>query len=256
MHNLFRIAVAVILLHSCNPGNTNTTTNATDSTSTVANDNDTTGWVSLFEGKSMDKWHTYGKSTLDAGWTIQDDALFLDTAATARDARGNRIGNNIITNEDFGNFDLKLDWKISEKGNSGIIFYVKEDAALYPENYNTGMEMQVLDNGTPTRPGHPDGKLYTHRAGDLYDLLASKDAVNPLGEWNHAEIISDNGKLDFYLNGEHTLSATMWDDNWSKMIAISKFKDMKNFGTFKEGKISLQDHGNIVWFKNIRIKRL
>jgi hypothetical protein len=204
----------------------------------------------------MEQWHTYGKPSLDPGWTIQDSALFLDTAATQRNAAGNRIGNNIVTNDEYGNFDLKLDWKISEKGNSGIIFYVKEDTALYPENYNSGMEMQVLDNGTPTRLGHTDAKIYTHRAGDLYDLLASKDAVNPLGEWNHVEIISKDGKLDFYMNGEHTLSTTLWDDNWRDMIAISKFKDMKNFGTFKQGKISLQDHGNAVWYKNIKIKKL
>ena len=256
MNKIIIVAIAVAMLQSCNPNNTHTTTSATDSTSARSNDSDTTGWISLFDGKSMDQWHTYGKTTLDAGWTIQDGVLFLDTAATARNAQGNRIGNNIITNEDFGNFDLKLDWKISEKGNSGIIFYVKEDTALFHENYNSGMEMQVLDNGTPTRLGHPDGKLYSHRAGDLYDLLASKDAVKPLGEWNHAEIVSDNGKLDFYLNGEHTLSTTLWDDNWKQMIAISKFKDMKDFGTFKQGKISLQDHGNTVWFKNIKIKKL
>ena len=118
------------------------------------------------------------------------------------------------------------------------------------------MEMQVLDNGTPTHLGHPDGKLYTHRAGDLYDLLASKEVAKPQGEWNHVEIKSVNGKLDFYMNGVHTLSTKLWDENWKQMIAISKFKDMPGFGTFKKGKISLQDHGEDVWFRNIRIKRL
>src|SRR5205085_4078752 len=153
------------------------------------------------------------------------------------------------------NYDLKLEWKISEKGNSGIIFYVHDDPQ-FKDTYNTGMEMQVLDNGTPTRPGHPDGKIYTHRAGDLYDLLASKEAVKPVGEWNEIEIVANKGKLDFYMNGQHSLSTTMWDENWKKMISISKFKNMPNFGTFKSGKIALQDHGDAVWFRNVKIRKL
>jgi hypothetical protein len=80
--------------------------------------------------------------------------------------------------------------------------------------------------------------------------------MNPLGEWNHVEIKSVNGKLDFYMNGKHSLSINLWDENWNNMISISKLKDMPGFGTFKKGKISLQEHGNQVWYKNIRIKRL
>jgi hypothetical protein len=212
------------------------------------------GWKLLFDGKTTDGWHSYGKQTATKAWSVKDGAFYLD--AEALKSLGNGAGGDLVTNEEYENFDLKLDWKIGVKGNSGVIFYIHEDAVKYPDTYETGMEMQVLDNGTPIKLGHADAKLYTHRAGDLYDLLASKEADHPQGEWNRAEIISKNGKLDFYLNGVHTLSTTMWNDYWRQMIAISKFKGMPNFGTFKKGKISLQEHGEDVWFKNIRIKRL
>ncbi|MEI9946521.1 MAG: DUF1080 domain-containing protein [Chitinophagaceae bacterium] len=147
---------------------------------------------------------------------------------------------------------MKLEWKISEAGNSGIIFNIIEDTAKYKHTYDTGPEMQVVDNEK-----HPDGKIIKHQAGDLYDLLAcSKKVAKPVGEWNQVEIRSLNGKLDFYLNGENVVSTTMWDDNWEKLIADSKFKDWKGFGSFKKGKIALQDHGNAVWYRNIQVKKL
>jgi hypothetical protein len=225
--------------------------NATDNTLTQKEKSD--GWKLLFDGTTTNGWHSYGKQTSGKIWSVKDGAFYLDAEA-AKSLNGEN--GDLVTNDEYENFDLKLDWKIGPKGNSGIIFYIQEDTSKYHNTYETGMEMQILDNGTPTRLGHPDGKLYTHRAGDLYDLLASKEAVNPQGEWNHVEIKCVNGKLDFYMNGQHTLSITLWNDNWTKMISISKFKSMPGFGTFKKGKISLQDHGEDVWFKNIRIKRL
>ncbi|MDP4282870.1 MAG: DUF1080 domain-containing protein [Bacteroidota bacterium] len=212
------------------------------------------GWKLLFDGKTTNGWHTYGKETAGKAWSVKDGAFYLDAEAQKNLDRSER--GDLVTNEEYGNFDLKLDWKIGLKGNSGIIFYIKEDPEKYRNTYNTGMEMQVLDNGTPIRLGNPDARPYTHRAGDLYDLLASKEADKPQGEWNHVEIHSLNGKLDFYMNGVHTLSTTLWNDYWREMIAISKFKNMPDFGTFKKGKISLQDHNEDVWYKNIRIKRL
>lgn len=214
---------------------------------------DDKGWISLFDGKTTAGWHTYGKTTIGKAWKIQDNALYLD-AASKKDWQ-TAEGGDIISDEEFDNFHLKLDWKISPKGNSGVIFFINEDPK-YQYPWQTGPEMQVLDNGSPTERGHDDAKLYTHRAGDLYDLLAGKEAAKPAGEWNTAEIVANKGKLDFYLNGQHTLSTTMWDDNWKKMVAISKFKAMPGFGAFQKGRIGLQDHGNDVWFRNIKIKRL
>lgn len=208
------------------------------------------GWQLLFNGKNTDGWHNYGKQNVGPEWKVSDGAIFMDSSTP------NKEGGDLVTDNEYGNFDLQLDWKISDKGNSGILFYINEDPAKYEETYFTGPEMQVLDNGTSTRLGQPDGKIYTHRAGDLYDLLASREAVKPLGEWNHVEIKSLNGKLDFYMNGVHTLSTHMWDENWRKMIAISKFKNMPGFGIFKKGKIALQDHGDDVWFRNIKIRKI
>lgn len=210
------------------------------------------GWKLLFDGKTTKGWHGYGKDSVNADWKITNGLLELDPNKSIKDRRGN----DMVTNEEFSNFDLKLDWKAGPKSNSGVLFYIHEDAEKYSETYNTGLEMQILDNGTTTKPGHPDGRLYTHRAGDLYDLIASKEVVHPQGEWNHVEIICKNGKLDFYMNGVHTLSTTLWNEYWKQMLSISKFKDMPAFGTFKKGKISLQDHGEEVAFKNIKIKRL
>lgn len=200
------------------------------------------GWKLLFDGKTTTGWHAFNKTAVGASWKVDDGALCLDTT---------KAGGNLVTKKPYSNFDFKYEWKISKNGNSGVMFYVQE-GAKYDEPYVTGPEMQVLDND-----GHPDGKITKHRAGDLYDLIkCSKETVKPTGEWNQAEIICNNGKLSFLLNGENVVSTTMWDDNWKQMVAASKFKDMPDFAKFKTGKIALQDHGNAVCFRNLKIKEL
>jgi len=207
------------------------------------------GWISLFDGVSTNGWHSYGKSSVGQAWKVEDGMIHLDAAA--KKTYQTDGGGDMVTNNEFGNFDLKLEWKISKNGNSGIIFYVHEDSS-YKESWNTGMEMQVLDND-----GHPDGKIHKHRAGDLYDLIpCTIETVRPVGEWNQVEMISNKGKLELKLNGTTVVSTTLWDDNWKQLIAGSKFKNMPGFGTYTKGKIALQDHGNDVWFKNIMIKKL
>jgi hypothetical protein len=208
------------------------------------------GWKLLFDGKTTNGWHSYGYSTVANAWNIDDGSLHLDVAD-----RKNWPANeskDILTNEEYDNFHLKVDWKLAKKGNSGIIVYVHEDKAKYRNTYETGPEMQVLDNA-----GHADAKIPKHRAGDLYDLISSSsEPVKPAEEWNHAEIMCKDGKLQFFLNGVSIVTTTMWNDSWEKMIAGSKFKSMPGFGTFKKGKIALQEHGEEVWFKNIKIRKL
>lgn len=243
---------AAFIFVGCGSSKNAASTNAPINQLTNKEKND--GWLLLFDGKSTDGWHSYGKQTVGKVWTVKDGAISFNKAEEKNLTKDD--AGDLVTNDEFDNFHLKLDWKIGPKGNSGVIFYIHEDPSKYPATYNTGLEMQILDNGTPTKLGHSDAKIFTHRAGDLYDLVPSKEMANPQGEWNHIEIKSLNGKLDFYMNGEHTLSTTLWDDNWKQMVAISKFKTMPGFGTFQKGKISLQDHGEDVWFRNIKIKKL
>ncbi len=229
------VILAAVLISGC--GTNKSTMNGSESG----------GWQKLFDGKSIEGWHTYGKTTAGSDWKVQDGAIYLDAPNKTAGQ-----GGDLVTNAEFDNYHLKLEWKISKNGNSGIIFNVHEDPAKYPATYNTGPEMQVLDND-----GHTDGKIFKHRAGDLYDLIASStEPVKPVGQWNKVEIISNNGKLDFILNGEKIVSTAMWDDNWKQMVAGSKFKTMPGFGIYKTGKIALQDHGNEVWYRNIVIKKL
>jgi|JI10StandDraft_1071094.scaffolds.fasta_scaffold32159_5 hypothetical protein len=208
------------------------------------------GWVSLFDGKTLTGWHNYGKTTVGEAWKIADGTLYLDT--TKKAGWQTAQGGDIVSAEEYENFDLKLEWKIAPGGNSGIIFYVHEDTSKYKYVWQTGPEMQVLDNDL-----HSDGKIPKHRAGDLYDLISCKtETVKKPGEWNEAEIISKDGKLDFFLNGTNVVSTTLWDDSWKSLVAGSKFKEWPDFGTYKKGHIALQDHGNTVWYRNIKIKRL
>jgi|SRR5450432_744128 Domain of Unknown Function (DUF1080) len=202
------------------------------------------GWVSLFDGRTTNGWHSYGMGQVDPLWSVQDGVLHLKEST--RKEHG-----DLLSNEIYGDFDLKLEWKISPGGNSGILFYVQDDKAKYKETYWTGPEMQILDNN-----GHPDGKIPKHHAGDLYDLVAcSRETVKPVGEWNRAEVYSRGGKLNLYLNGVNVVSTTLWDDQWRTMIAGSKFRQWPDFGTFHNGHIDLQDHGFEAWFRNIKIRK-
>jgi len=244
MQKLLTAALVSALLFSCNISKQASDTNK------LTSEERKQGWQLLFNGKTTKGWHRYGGSAIDSVWKVKDGSLCLDTLVKKQlNIRGDW---DIVTDEEYDNFDLQLEWMISKNGNSGIIFYIQEDKSKHNWPWETGMEMQVLDNN-----GHPDAKFPKHHAGDLYDLIAcSKETVKPYGQWNLSEVKCLNGKLDIYLNGENVVSTTLWDDNWRKLVAGSKFRNMEGFGTYKKGRIGLQDHGNEVCFRNIRIRKL
>lgn len=255
-HLLFTV-LAGGLLASCNnsSGDKKTTTDtttmkATDPALTLTDAEKSEGWQLLFDGQSTAGWHQYGGGAVGSAWKVADGNLYLDTSSK----KDGKIegGGDIVTDEEFENFHLKLEWKIAPAGNSGIMFYVHEDTAQFKKPYETGPEMQVLDNAA-----HPDAKIIKHRAGDLYDLIScSKETVKPASEWNQAEIKCVNGKLEFFLNGENVVNTQLWDEAWVKMVAGSKFKQWPAFGTFKKGRICLQDHDNMVWYRNVKLRKL
>jgi hypothetical protein len=204
------------------------------------------GWTLLFDGKSTSGWRKFNSDKIPAAWKVGDGALYFDSSVKDREQRG-----DIITEKEYENFELSLEWKIDSCGNSGVMFNVVEDPK-YRTVWLTGPEMQVLDNDC-----HPDAKIEKHRAGDLYDLIKSnKETVKPVGEWNVAKIISNKGKYEFWLNGNKAVEFTMHTTEWDTMVANSKFKTMPDFGKATKGHISLQDHGDRVWFRNIKIREL
>ena len=202
------------------------------------------GWKLLFDGTSTKGWKVFNGKSDGTAWKVADGNLYLD--ASTKEGRG-----DLITAGEYENYEFSYDWKIAANGNSGLLFNVVEDPK-YSAVYVTGPEMQVLDNN-----GHPDAKIHKHRAGDLYDLVAcSEETVKPAGEWNEARIISNKGKYEFWLNGKKLVTFTMHDAAWDAMVAASKFKSMPDFGKATKGHFALQDHGDQVWFRNIKIKEL
>lgn len=232
---------------SATPGSDSTSLNSVATPALAGSDS---GWISLTDGKSLNDWHTYGKKSAGAAWNIDSGAIHLQPGA--KNGYQTAGGGDLVSNDTYGNFDLLLEWKIQHKANSGIMIFVQEDTSKYKETWNTGPEIQVCD-----RDSNEDAHSFKHEAGDLYDLIASTrmSAAAPL-EWNQVEIISNRDSLNVYLNGVHTLSTPLWDEQWRKLIQGSKFKTMPGFGIFHSGHIALQDHGEEVWYRHIRVKKL
>ncbi|MEK6781504.1 MAG: DUF1080 domain-containing protein [Bacteroidota bacterium] len=206
------------------------------------------GWKLLFDGTTTKGWRNFNSDKIGAAWKVNDGTLYLDASNKKDWQTGD--GGDIITEGIYENYELSIEWKIQACGNSGIIFNVQEGSYKYV--WHTGPEFQVLDNAC-----HPDAKIIKHRAGDLYDLISCKvETVKPAGEWNEAVIKANKGNYSFWLNGAEVTSVNMNSPEWKTLIAGSKFKDMSDFGKVMKGHISLQDHGDQVWYRSIKIKEL
>lgn len=248
MKNLIVISISVLALifSSCaEQGGVNTLTK----------EEKADGWQLLYDGESTDGWRGYNKDHFPTGWIIAEDGSLM-CKGSGRGEAGAVEGGDIIYDKPFSNFHLKLEWKISEGGNSGI-FYLGQESPDLETIWRSAPEMQVLDNER-----HPDsflGKDGNRKAGSLYDLIpAVPQNAKPAGEWNSAEVISYKGTIVHKMNGETVLEYHLWTPEWNELVAGSKFPSLNPdwANVASEGYIGVQDHGDDVWYRNIKIKEL
>ena len=223
---------AALCAAACQTPESNTDASADADTETADS------WVNL----TADHWRGYRQDSLPSAWAVMDDGTLQFT--------GEGEGGDIVTREQYDNFELELEWKISEGGNSGIMFRVSED---HDFPWRTGPEFQVLDDDN-----HPDAQEGQDRlAGANYDMHApSERVIKPVGEWNSVRIVVNRAQVEHWMNGVQIVSYELWSDDWKARIAESKWIDMPNYGMEQSGHICLQDHGDLVWYRNVRVRSL
>lgn len=196
-------------------------------------------WEVLFDGSSLDHFRGYRQEAIGQGWKIDDGTLMFDGTG----------GGDLLTRDTFADFELSFDWKVSEGGNSGVMYRVSlGDNAPY----FSGPEYQILDDAR-----HADGRKKQTSAAALYALYAPENKqLKPVGQWNSARIVLRGTQVEHWLNGEKVVDVDMKSDDWKKRVANSKFNNWDKFGKNRRGHIAFQDHGDPVWYRNIKIRRL
>lgn len=241
---LLLFLAAGLMLSCTNEEEETTTVDETEAAETLVNtltqEEIDEGWVLLFDGETTDGWRGYNQDSFpEEGWVIEDQTLKVTGG-----------GGDIIYDQMFHNFHVKLEWKVSEAGNSGI-FYLAQEVEDTPI-WHSAPEMQILDN-----QAHPDADMGVNgnrQAGSLYDLIpADPQNFRGAGEWNEAGISVNNGTVTHYQNGVPVVEYELGTEEWDEMVANSKFEPLENFGIDQPGYFGLQDHGDDVWFRNIRI---
>ena len=200
-------------------------------------DEEAAGWKLLFDG-TLDGWRGYRRDDVPGGWSVQDGALTFTPGGGDGD---------LMTADQYADFELSLEWKVAEGGNSGI-FYRATEAERAP--YWTGPEYQILDNER-----HADGANPETSAGSNYALHApAEDVTRPVGEWNHTRIIVRGARVEHWMNGTRLLEYELWTDDWRRTVMSTKFSEWPGYGMARHGHIGLQDHGDPVWYRNIKIR--
>ena len=198
-------------------------------------------WVALFDGRSTDAWRCYNRDAFpDKGWEVEGGALKTVVGPDRCD---------LVTKEKYEDFELEAEWRVSPGGNSGIFYHVAEGP---PNSFETGPEMQVLDDER-----HRDGKEPKTSAGSLYGLIApTNKTLRPVGEFNQSRLVVRGGRVEHWLNGRKIVEYDLNSDSLKALIAASKFRDMPRFARETGGHVALQHHGEEVWYRRIRIRRL
>jgi len=224
-------------------------------------------WISLFDGTSVEGWRAYNGDALPPGWIAKNGELTFDTElGLEQDYKG---GVDIIYGlEEFENFELYLEWKLPEGGNSGIFYHLKEGfdgpTGICPEyqliddiNYARIHDLTEYNSSLGYEP--PEELHPLQKTGSDYAMHAADDSqkqLKPIGEWNSSRIIFTPEKVEYWLNEKKVVSFVPWSDDWNSRKNNGKWKNYPDYGRFKSGYIGLQDHASPIWFRNIKIKKL
>jgi len=231
-------AAALLVLVGCAGGQASEGQTATDADAlnTLTAAERETGWTLLFDGHSLDGWRGYNREDALDGWAAQDGLLI-------------RVGSggDVMTDREFADFELSLEWRVGEAGNSGVFYRAAEGEEWI---YHSAPEMQVLDDAR-----HPDGKDPLTSAGSNYGLHPSpRGVVHPAGEWNLARLVVEGSHVEHWLNGTKVVEYELRSAEWEELVANSKFGEWPEYGRASRGHIGLQDHGDRVWYRNIKVR--
>ena len=211
-------------------------------------------WVHLFDGKTTDGWRAYNGESMPSQWVVENGILTFDTEKLVEAEK--QGGKDIIyAKEMFDNFELHIEWKIPEGGNSGIFYHLREG---YKGPYEVSPEYQLLDDLKWEEINNAKLEEWQKTAADyaMYTPDNSVKKIKSAGEWNTSRIIFTPTNVEHWLNGEKVLSFVPWSDDWEKRKIQGKWKDFPDYGKFRSGYIGLQDHDSPLWFRNIKIMKL